>query len=281
MNAIFIVRLFSLFVALLMSSCWSSVAFAAERCSRPIRVPVSSLGWSVVIKGEQYSGILPDFLQQLSVKSQCRFIFSSVPKNRQEILFETAQSDLLLPAIRTDKRDKNGRFVPLAQVRPVLISVDRNQAPIQNEKDLLARRDLTLVIVRAYDYGTQYQTIIKKMAQAGRLLQETDVLSVARSMKKDAHYVTIMAATIFYGVLEREPIVASLQGHIRYERLEELPWGDSGIYISTLSLPLEDQLYLRDEIEKLGATDLLWKLYLNYYAVDVLKIGVRPRAVVH
>lgn len=281
MNSFFIKRLYRVLNALLLCSCWSSAAFSAEQCSRPIRVPVSSLGWSVVIKGDQYSGILPDFLQQLSARSQCRFIFSSVPKNRQEILFETAQSDLLLPAMRTEKRDKNGRFVALVQIRPVLISVDRSQAPIQTEKELLARRDLTLVVVRAYDYGAEYQAIIKKMAQAGRLLQEADVLSVARTMKKDAHYVTIMSATIFYGVLEREPIVASLQGHVRYERLEELSWGDSGIYISTRSLSIEDQLYLSEEIEKLGATDLLWKLYLNYYAVDVLKIGVRPRAIVH
>lgn len=260
------------------NACWSGIALAADQCSRLIHVPVSSLGWSVVIKGDQYSGILPDFLQQLSLKSHCRFKFSSVPKNRQEILFETAQSDLLLPAIRTEKRDKSGRFVSMAQLRPVLISVETNQAPIQNEKALLAQRELKLLVVRAFDYGAQYQAIIKKMGQAGRLLQEPDALSVARTMRKDGRYVTIMAATIFYGVLEREPIVASLRGKVRYESLDELPWVDSGIYISTRSLPEKDQAYLREEIEKLNATDLLWKLYLNYYSADILKIGMRPRA---
>lgn len=254
---------------------------AADQCSRQIRVPVSNLGWSVVIKGDQFSGILPEFLQQLSQKSQCRFLFSSVPKNRQEILFETAQADLLLPAIRTAPRDKNGRFVPLAQLRPVLISVEGKQAPIQNEKDLLARKDVKLVVVRAFDYGSEYQSIIKKMAHAGRLLQEADVLSVARTMKQDTNYVTIMAATIFYGILEREPFAASLRGRVRYERLDELPWVDSGIYISKLSLSLEDQRYLNEEIERLSSTDFLWKLYLNYYAADILKIGMRPRAGAH
>ncbi len=281
MNPFSIMRTCGLFTALLLCTAWSDAVRATDRCSRQIRVPVSSLGWSVVTKGDQYSGILPDFLQQLSIKSQCRFVFSSVPKNRQEILFETAQSDLLLPAIRTEKRDKTGKFVPMAQLRPVLISVEGSHAPVQNEKELLARRDVKLVIVRAFDYGAEYQAIIKKMAQAGRLLQEPDALSVARTMKKDPRYVTIMAATIFYGVLAREPIVASLQGRVRYERLDELPWVDSGIYISKLSLSTEDQNYLKDEIEKLSATDLLWKLYLNYYGADILKIGMRPRAGVH
>lgn len=271
-------RLRSLFIALIINAASSGLVFAADQCSRAIHVPVSSLGWSVVIKGDHYSGILPDFMQQLSLKSQCRFLFSSVPKNRQEILFETAQSDLLLPAIRTGKRDKSGRFVSLLQLRPVLISVETNQAPIQNEQALLARRDLKLLVVRAFDYGTEYQTIMKKMAQAGRLLQESDALSVARTMKKDARYVTIMTATIFEGVLAREPFVASLRGHVRYESLDELPWVDSGLYISTRSLPEQDQLYLKEEIEKLNATDLLWKLYLNYYSADILKIGMRPRA---
>lgn len=281
MNLFLSMRLFGVFIVSILISCGSSAVFAAEQCSRAIRVPVSSLGWSVVIKGDQYSGILPDFLQQISARSRCQFVFSSVPKNRQEILFETGQSDLLLPAIRTERRDKNGSFVALAQIRPALISVEGNQAPIQNEKELLARRELKLVVVRAFDYGVEYQSIIKKMAQDGRLLQEADALSVARTMKKDAHYVTIMAATIFYGVLEREPFAASLQGRVRYERLEELPWVDSGIYISKLSLSKEDQAYLKEEIGKLGETDLLWKLYLNYYAADILKIGMRPRTGVH
>lgn len=278
MNVFSTLRLRSLFIALIINAASSGLVFAADQCSRAIHVPVSSLGWSVVIKGDHYSGILPDFMQQLSLKSQCRFLFSSVPKNRQEILFETAQSDLLLPAIRTGKRDKSGRFVSLLQLRPVLISVETNQAPIQNEQALLARRDLKLLVVRAFDYGTEYQTIMKKMAQAGRLLQESDALSVARTMKKDARYVTIMTATIFEGVLAREPFVASLRGHVRYESLDELPWVDSGLYISTRSLPEQDQLYLKEEIEKLNATDLLWKLYLNYYSADILKIGMRPRA---
>lgn len=281
MDYLSIMRTRSLLTALLMCACWSSIARATDQCSRQLRVPVSSLGWSVVIKDEQYSGILPEFLQQLSIKSQCRFVFSTVPKNRQEILFETVQSDLLLPAIRTEKRDKTGKFVMLAQLRPVLISIEGSRAPIQNEKELLARRDIKLVVVRAFDYGPEYQAIIKKMAQSGRLLQEPDVLSVARLMKKDARYVTIMAATIFYGVLALEPFVASLQGKMRYERLDELPWVDSGIYISKLSLSEEDQTYLKEEIEKLSATDLLWKLYLNYYGADILKIGMRPRAGVH
>lgn len=276
-----IMRMVCLLTSLLFFLSWSSVARAVDQCSRQLRVPVSSLGWSVVIKDDHYSGILPEFLQQLSIKAQCRFVFSSVPKNRQEILFETEQSDLLLPAIKTEKRDKTGRFVALAQLRPVLISIEGSHAPIHNEKELLAHRDIKLVVVRAFDYGAEYQSILKKMAQSGRLLQEPDALSAARVMKKDARYMTIMAATIFYGVLAHEPFVASLQGKIRYEHLDELPWVDSGIYISKLSLSEQDQTYLKDEIEKLNTTDLLWRLYLNYYGADILKIGMRPRAAVH
>ena len=275
------IRLYSMLIAFIFCVCCNLAVLGAEKCSRPIRVPVSSLGSSVVIKGGHYSGVLPDFLQQLSLRSQCRFIFSSVPKSRQENLFETGQSDLLLPAIKTRSRDKHGRFVTLAQLRPVLISTESNQATIQNEQELMARRDLKLVVVRAFDYGHEYQTIVKKMAQSGRLIQEADVLSVARTMKKNTHYVTIMAATIFYGILEREPFVASLQGRVRYERLDELSWVDSGIYISQISLSEQDQTYLKEEIEKLSSTDLLWKLYLNYYAADILKIGMRPRPGVH
>mgnify|MGYP003457848609 FL=1 len=84
-----------------------------------------------MVKNNHYSGITPDFLNIVEAKSNCRFIYFQVPKNRQEILFENGKADLLITTIKTDKRDKIGNFVPLIQIRAMVILIESAHAEIQ------------------------------------------------------------------------------------------------------------------------------------------------------
>ncbi|MBY0378357.1 MAG: hypothetical protein K2Q33_07335 [Gammaproteobacteria bacterium] len=230
----------------------------------------------MIANGAQYTGIIPEFLQQIEQKTHCHFAYSLVPKNRQEILFESAQADLLITAVKTERRDRFGIFVPLIQLRATLISVADKHAPILHFKDLFLRSHVRLVVVRGYDYGTGYQKILDALAAQGRLSIEPDPLSVARMIKANPQYMTIMSPTIFSGLLQRELIVADLGGKMRYDMLDELPWMESGIYISKLTLSASEQTLLKSSMDKLAQTDLIWKAYQRYYPVEVLKIGLRP-----
>lgn len=246
-------------------------------CSRPIQVPFSVTGLSVMVKNNHYSGITPDFLNIVEAKSNCRFVYFQVPKNRQEILFENGKADLLITTIKTDKRDKIGNFVPLIQIRAMVILIESAHTEIQNLSDLLARKQLKLVAVRGFDYGAGYQMILEEMAKRGRLIVEPDVISVARSMQKNTNYFTIMTPTLFSGFLRTEAILKNLEGRVRYDKLDELPWTDSGIYISKSSLQLSDQIFLKTQMEKAASTDVIWKSYVNVYPANVVKMGLRPR----
>lgn len=198
----------------------SSVAAA---CSRILNVPILPSGLTVVAKGSNFTGIVPDFLEQVSQKSGCKFSYHLVPKSRQENLFENAQADLLLTAVRTTRRDQFGVFVPLVQLRATLISLEHNQVAIQSLKELLANNAMKLVVVRGFDYGPAYLAIVEEMKRDGRLLVEADAVSVIRTLKSNASYATIMAPTIFAGTLQTEPKLNDLVGKVRYEKLEELP----------------------------------------------------------
>lgn len=244
-------------------------------CSRTVQVPVSVTGLSVIVKGNRYTGITPDFLSLLEAKSNCRFAYYQVPKNRQEFLFESGKADLLITTVKTDKRDKVGHFVPLIQIRATLISMQSSGSPILSFSDLLSREQLRLVAVRGFDYGIGYQEILKEMAKRKRLIIEPDAVSVARSMQKNSNYVTIMTPTLFSGFVRTEKMLYDLEGKVRYDKLDELPWTDSGIYISKSALPSNDQIYLKAQMDKLAATDVVWKSYLNVYPSDVVKLGLR------
>jgi polar amino acid transport system substrate-binding protein len=247
------------------------------RCSRPIQVPVSAYSYTVIVKANKFSGILPDVLSAIEAKSSCKFVYSLVPKNRQEILFETGQSDLLVTAVRTARRDKFGIFFPFVQLRATLISMEGQFPPMHTAKDIIARSEVKLVVVRGYDYGPAYLAIIEEMNKLGRVLVEPDPTSVAKLIRSNPKYVTIMAPTIFSGIIQSEPLLEDLVGKVRFEKLEELKWIDSGVYISKITLSTSDRVFLNAQFEKYAKADNIWKSYLNYYPPEVIKIGIRPR----
>nr|WP_315473010.1 hypothetical protein [uncultured Undibacterium sp.] len=264
-----ILALFSLPAMLL---CVESVY---ARCSRPIQVPVSAYSYMVIANANKFSGILPDVLSVIEAKSDCKFVYTLVPKNRQEILFETGRSDLLVTAVKTARRDKFGIFFPFVQLRATVISMEGQFPPMQTAKDVIALSGMKLVVVRGYDYGPAYQSIVEEMNKSGRLLVEPDPTSVAKLIRSNPKYVTIMAPTIFSGIIQSEPILKDLVGKVRFERLEELKWTDSGVYISKITLSASDRAYLNAQFEKYAKSDAIWKAYFNYYPPEVIKIGIR------
>lgn len=252
---------------------------ARADCSRPIQVPVAVSGFSVIAKGERYTGLMPEFLSLIEAKTNCRFVYYYVPKSRQEYLFESGKADLLIATIKTERREKFGYFVPLIQLRASLIATEKQSLSIQSAKDLIAHNSLRLVIVRGYDYGPVYQNIVEEMKRLGRLTIEPDPISVGRTMQGNSNYVTIMAPTLFVGVVETEALLKSLHGKLRFHKLDEMPWSESGIYISKSALSTDDLVYLKAQLEKYAMTDAVWKLYSTYYPSDVVKLGLRPREI--
>ena len=102
-------------------------------------------------------------------------------------------------------RDASGIFVPMIRHRAVLISIAGNHAPIASAQDLLERRTLRVAVVRGFDYGDAYQSMVRELARQGRLFTEVDPTAVARLLNLGAVDVTIMGPTILAGAINREP----------------------------------------------------------------------------
>ena len=250
---------------------------AAVPCTRDIVVPVSATGASVVIDGDGVNGIYPDLLRGLEAKTGCRFVFSVVPRARQEALFETGKADLLLPATRTAARDRHGVFVPMMGSRATLISIAGYRPTIRSAQELLDQRDLRVAVVRGFDYGEQYHQLLKTLAQQGRLFTEVNVAAVARLMRSGAIDMTIMAPTILAGAIRREPRVNGLELHLRIEPIPELPWGLSGAYISRSALKEQDQALLAELLEKTARSGAVLEGFQKYHRPEILADSVRPR----
>lgn len=268
-------KLVRIAAALVASGVMASAA-AGGQCSREITVPVSASGASVIVDDGHIGGIYPDLMRALSAKNACQFAFSVVPRARQVAMFKTGLADVLVPASRTPARDKIGTFVPMISHRAMLISLAGNRTPITSAQDLLERRELRVAVVRGIDYGDNYMALIDKLGKQGRLFVEVDIVAVARLLHAGSADLTIMGPTLMAGAIRRDPRVHGLQDKLRIEPIPELPWHDSGAYISH-TLKQEDQNALRDMLEKVGRSNQVMEGYLRYFRADVLNDSVRPR----
>ena len=267
------VRRSALAVALLLAFS----AAAQAQCTRDINVPVSANGASVVVDGDNIHGIYPDLLRTIGPKSGCHFVLTAVPRARQVAMFEAGKADLLIPATHTPQRDEMGVFVPMMGHRSMLISVDRKRRAISSEKELLARREIRLALVRGFDYGEPYQALVAELTKQKRVFLEVDVNAVVRLMQDGAVDMTIMSPTIFEGAVNHEPRVSGLLDRLRMETIPELPWGMSGAYISRSALSAADQATLQELFERIAKSKAVLEGFQHYHRADILAESVRPR----
>jgi len=249
---------------------------AHATCSRVINVPVSPTGQSVIVEGDAIKGIYPDLLRGLDDKDGCKVVLTAVPRARLEVLFETGRADLLIPATKTPKRDALGSFIPLIRNRAMLITLRTGRASIKSIAELLERPGLKVALVRGFDYGAAYQELVTTLGQQGRLVQEVDAVSVARLLKSGAADATIMAPSILAGALQDDERVSDLLDKLQFEALRELPWGESGVYLSNSTLSAPDKAALRAALERAARSGVVWRGFQQYYAPAVLSGSIAP-----
>ena len=246
-------------------------------CSRDIVAPFAPASGRVFAEGNEVRGIYPDLLRVIGPKNGCQFVISLVPRARQVAMFENGSADLLMPASRTNARDKLGIFVPMLNNRAMVISVAGNRAPITSAKDLLARRELRVAVVRGFDYGEQYMALVKELGAQGRVFSEVDANAVARLLQAGSADVTIMGPTVLAAAIEREPRVAGLMDKLKLEAIPELAWKYSGAYISRRSLSAEDQATLRELLDKMAKSGAIMDGYQRAFRPELLIDSVRSR----
>jgi polar amino acid transport system substrate-binding protein len=249
---------------------------AQAMCSKVMNTPVAPTGLSVTVDGDTISGIYPEILRSNQSRDTCQFALSAVPRARLELLFETGKADVLIPAVKTSKRDELGTFVPLSFSRATLISLNSERPAFKTVKELLDARDIKVTLVRGYDYGPVYQELVIELTRQDRLNWQSDPLSVARVLKSGLADATVMAPTILAGTIGEDERVRDLADKLRFEPLHELPWVSNGAYISkALSEP--DRQALLEFFDRVAKSGAVWKGFQQTYAPHVLKFGLKPR----
>ena len=219
------------------------------------------------------------FLRGIEEKTGCTFTYIAAPKSRQEALFRSGQFDLLHSATRTKEREKYGIFIPQLQIRATIISLDSARKGIDSAKDLLDRTELHLVLLRGSDYGPAYLQLVEELNKQGRVSMEADANSVARTLRLNSNYVTIMSPVIFITALQKETRKEFLVSKVRYENIDALPWIDSGIYVSKNSLNKQDQVTLVQAFTSAAKNGEIWNAFLRVFPQEEIRKNIRQISV--
>jgi len=251
---------------------------AQAECQRALRVPVAAIGLAVTVKDGKVDGIYPDLLRPEVAKAGCKIEFQVVPRSRQEMLFETGQSDILVPARRSARRDMHGIFVPMIRSRAVLLSMKSRQLPAHSVAELLEHRELRVAVVRGYDYDESYQSLVKQLAAQGRLVEFADPVSLARALDAGIADVAVVTPTAVTGALRASRTLSPLIARLHTEPVDELPWGESGAYVSRRSkLSDADRQRALEMLERIARSGAAWRAFQHYFPDDNLSDSVRAR----
>ena len=257
------------------TAAWLAAGSAQAGCSRPIEVPLAPVGFSVSFEGERSSGIYPRLLREIGAATGCEFRISRVPRARLQKMFESGQADLLAPAATSPAREVDGEFVPLIQVRPTLLTLDRETKAPHSLGELVAQRGFKLAVVRGFTYGAAYDRALATLRSQHRLIEEPDAAGVARALRQHLAHASIMAS-IMIGTLSQKADAAPLAELVHVTVLPELGWSESGLYLSRHSLGEADRRMLRTAFAQATRSGRVWQLYSESYPPGSLSGSARP-----
>lgn len=245
-------------------------------CSRPIKVPASPTGYSVIVQEGSVSGVIPDTLRELGAKAGCTFEFPVMPRARMAFQFlESGQSDIMVPASRSAERDRQATFVPMMKWKVELITLKARKVVAPSVQALLAQKRLRGVVVRSYVFGDEYNALLRQLQAERRIDYADDLAAVGRLLQAGRADFTVMAPSIFMSTLSEDPAARGLLAQLEYRPLAGMPMTESGAYVSRRSLSAADQHILQSLLAE-SARGALWRYFQQYYPPDMLKFAVVP-----
>ena len=100
-------------------------------------------------------------------------------------------------------------------------------------------------------------------------------IEAARARIADVAVITPTAVT---GALRADSKLHPLIERLHFETTDELPWGESGVYIAAhSSLPPADRKHLQGMLERIAKSGAAWRAFQRYYPEPNLSESVRDR----
>lgn len=231
----------------------SHLAYAT--CSRDILVPFSELGADQWKSKGVHAGLSIDYLEEVSRRSGCRFVYTDVPRARAWWMFARGEADVVLGAVRTDRRDEAGTFYSQRIVEGVsLVSLKAHPLHLKSKEAILAS-GLTFSFVRGHDYGPKTAELISALTARGSLAPVKDPKAMLRMLEAGR----VDGAIVLSSAITADANDLGLDEMLTGIVVENLDWTTAGLYMSK-HLPPEDQQLLDHVFTELNEEDFYIQL---------------------
>ncbi|MCX7207947.1 MAG: transporter substrate-binding domain-containing protein [Proteobacteria bacterium] len=218
---------------------WSAFSEAASGCSRPLIVASSSISIFMEVDDlDRVSGVVPDFLAEITKTTGCQFIYEVMPRIRALRMLEAGKIDIIA-ASKIDKRDALADYVNVISERPSLIML-KDHPNAATPLDALMQGKLQVNVVRGFDIGPEYRALLEQLKQKNRLEDVLDTDVIARKMLEKRCDATVVGASTFAKSIEK----FNLESKLQVIPMETMPIVYSGFYFSKTSMQEKDRLFL-------------------------------------
>ena len=236
-------------------------AGAAPGCKRTIVVASSQVGRAMTIGPDNtVRGAVKDFLDLVSRRTGCTFSYVPVARSQAWIMVEWGRADIMPAAVQNHARDQFAQFIPTHQVRPMLLTLDRNLPAIATTTELL-QAGLRVGVVRGYDFGPAYRALVDGLQRQGRLQAAADPHAIASLLRNGRIQAALLPPAAFADAGEAQQLARRLQ----WRELGDLPRVPIGFYLSTTVLDDADRAILHEAIRQAVAGDAYARAMRQHY----------------
>lgn len=246
---------------LLCSCLFGPLVFAGTEsgCIRPMVIGASPLGTNMTVSPSgDVGGLYPEFLRLVADAGECRFTYTVLPRARALKMLEAGDGiDIIIPAVRTESRDRAAEFVPLIRTRVMLIYHRRISGdPLKQ----LADGNLRLNVVRGFDYGPEYQALLARYSALGRMEDVTDPEMLVKKILANRADATILVPQNIAQAVKN----LGAEDELHSVEVPNLPTQWSGAYLSKLRLSSSEISAAKANIEAMRDNGSFWKLFKQF-----------------
>jgi polar amino acid transport system substrate-binding protein len=212
----------------------ASTAHAA--CSRDIQVPFSDVGVDLRLVDGLRAGLSVDYLDEVSRRTGCRFVYTDVPRARAWWLLAHGKADVVPAAVQAGWRDESGIFHDQYVMEGVsLLSLKARPIKLSSSRAIIDSK-LQFLFVRGHDYGPRTAELIHVLQAKGQLNLVKDPGGMLRMLRAGRVDAIIVMASIVTTEAQSQGLSEALYG----VGIDDLEWASTGLYLSKSSLPAAD-----------------------------------------
>lgn len=158
---------------------FSTTLKAADCGDTPIRLAFYEFG----LLYSNGKGIDKDVIDELRIRSGCRFEFRVLPRARIWQELETGQLDMSVSGIQNSTRDRFAWFAPYMALKNIAITIASTDKQSATAETFLAQQDYKWGAVRAFKHGEIADRFLTEMRQQNRVIEGSDAAQIFAMLK--------------------------------------------------------------------------------------------------